>query len=187
MKKSSGANQPAGISSEAVAAKTGKGWPEWCRILDAAGAKKMTHREIAALLRTRHGIGSWWQQMITVGYEQSRGLREKYQKGKVYSITVSRTVAAPVSALYKAWADEKVRRRWLDRKGLVVRGPASHKTVRVRWPEGATNLLVAFYPRGKGKGQVAVSHEKLADAKAAARMKRYWAGKLDRLVALAGK
>ena len=187
MKKSSGKEKPAGISSEAVAAKTGKGWPEWCKILDAAGAKKMTHREIVSVLTAKHSMGSWWRQMVTVGYEQSRGLREKYQKGKVYSITVSRTVAAPVSALYKAWLDEKVRQRWLDRKGLVIRGPRSHKTIRVAWPDGATNLLVAFYPRGNGKGQVAVSHEKLPDAKAAARMKKYWAGKLDRLAALAGK
>jgi len=40
---------------------------------------------------------------------------------------------------------------------------------------------VGFYPKGARKSQVAVQHNKLPDAKAAARMKTYWAGALDRL------
>src|SRR6266849_6848560 len=90
-----------GISSEAVRAKTGKGWPEWLKILDAAGAKKMNHKEMVALLHTKHGVDPWWQQMVTVGYEQARGRRLKHQKGDVFSIGASKTIEASVSTLYK--------------------------------------------------------------------------------------
>lgn len=69
-------------SDAAVAAKTGKSWAQWFAVLDAAGANKMSHKEIVAYLRDNHDIGSWWQQMVTVGYEQARGLREKHARAR---------------------------------------------------------------------------------------------------------
>ena len=54
------------MSDEAVKAKTGKTWKEWFAILDKAGATKLTHQEIVKLLNTNHGVGPWWQQMVTV-------------------------------------------------------------------------------------------------------------------------
>jgi uncharacterized protein YndB with AHSA1/START domain len=181
MKPSAGGPKYSGISSEAVRAKTGKGWSEWLRVLDAAGAKKLTHQEIVALLRTEHGVGPWWQQMVTVGYEQARGLRVKHQKGDLFSIGVSKTISAPISVLYKAWSDEKRRSRWLGGKRIVVRTAKPRKYMRVTWADGKSNLLVNFYPRGNGRGQVVVSHEKLPDAKSAAQMKSYWSKMLGRM------
>src|SRR3954447_18706336 len=43
-----------GIGSEAVFAKTGKTWPQWFKILDAAGAKKMEHKAIIGVLSEQH-------------------------------------------------------------------------------------------------------------------------------------
>jgi hypothetical protein len=60
----------AGMSDAAVAAKTGRSWPEWVRLLDADNAAALPHREIAALVHEKHGVGSWWTQMVTVGYER---------------------------------------------------------------------------------------------------------------------
>lgn len=94
------------MSDHAVKAKTGKVWSEWFKILDAAGAKKMTHQEIAALLHSKHHVGPWWTQMVTVTYEQARGLRDKHQKPGGYEISVSRTVDASLSKAFKAWTDE---------------------------------------------------------------------------------
>src|SRR4051794_6251451 len=68
------------MSDEAVESKTGKTWSRWFKHLDAAGAKKMTHREIVAHLRDKHDVRSWWQQMVAVTYEQARGLREVGEK-----------------------------------------------------------------------------------------------------------
>lgn len=57
----------AGISSEAVAKATGKTWKEWILILDKNDCKKMNHKEIVSIVHNKYGIGSWWQQMVTVG------------------------------------------------------------------------------------------------------------------------
>jgi len=63
------------ISDAAVQSKTGRVWSEWFAQLDKEGAARLAHREIAAALRDRHGLSGWWSQMVTVAYEQARGLR----------------------------------------------------------------------------------------------------------------
>ena len=67
---------PPSMSDDAVKARTGKTWTEWFAILDAAGAGKMTHPQIATYLSTEQAVPDWWSQMVTVTYEKARGLRE---------------------------------------------------------------------------------------------------------------
>lgn len=169
------------MGDEAVKAKTGKVWKEWFSILDRAGAKKMSHQEIANLLHTKHDVGPWWTQMVTVTYEQDRGLRDKHERPEGYQISVSRTVNAPLAKLFKSFANERNRNAWLPEDGLVVRKATPNKSMRVTWPDGKTGLEVNFYPKGGDKSQVVVQHSKLPDAKAAAKMKTYWGKALDRL------
>lgn len=42
------------MSDDAVEAKTGKTWSYWFRLLDKAGAKKMNHQEIVAVVGAQH-------------------------------------------------------------------------------------------------------------------------------------
>jgi len=169
------------MSDEAVKAKTGKTWKEWFSVLDQAGARKLSHQEIVKLLNTKHDVGPWWQQMVTVTYEQARGLRELHQKPAGYEISVSRTLNVPLGKLYKAFANEKTRKAWLAEDGLVVRKATTDKSMRVTWNDGKTSLEIGFFSKGDNKSQVAVQHSKLPDAKASAKMKSYWAKALDRL------
>lgn len=169
------------MSDEAVEAKTGKAWKEWFTILDRAGAKNMTHQEIATYLHTKHSVPPWWTQMVTVTYEQQRGLRDKHQRPDGYQISVSRTINAPLTKLFKAVNDDKSRSAWLDEKGLVVRKTTANKTMRVTWSDGKQNLEFYFYPKGDNKSQIVAQHSKIADAKTAAKMKTYWSKALDRL------
>src|SRR3954471_10983140 len=135
------------MSDEAVEAKTGKNWSRWFKHLDAAGAKKMTHQEIVAHLRDKHDVRAWWQQMVAVTYEQSRGLREVNEKPNGYEISVSRTMTTPVSRAFKAWTDEKTRKKWLP-EDFTVRKSTANKTLRINWAD-ETDLVVAFYPKGE--------------------------------------
>jgi uncharacterized protein YndB with AHSA1/START domain len=171
------------MSDEAVESKTGKNWSRWFKHLDAAGAKKMTHQEIAAHLSDKHEVRAWWTQMIAVTYEQARGLRDKHEKPEGYEISVSRTMAAPVGKAFKAWTDERTRKKWLPAR-LTVRKATANKSMRLSWEDGKTSLAVAFLPKGTGKCQVVAQHGKLADAKAAAKMKTFWSNALDRLQTL---
>jgi len=168
------------MSDEAVEAKTGKTWSRWFKHLDAAGGKKMTHQEIAAHLHDKHDVRPWWTQMIAVTYEQARGLREVHEKPEGYEISVSRTIAVPIGKAYKAWADGKARQKWLPAK-LTIRKATTNKTVRITWEDGMTSVAAAFISKGDGKTQVVAQHSKLPDAKAAAKMKKFWAEALDRL------
>ena|SRR5258708_7237674 len=176
--------KPPRMSDESVRAKTGKTWKEWFAVLDKAGAVKMTHQEIVKLLHSSHGVGPWWQQMVTVTYEQQRGLRKVHEKPTGYQITVSRTVSAPLAKLYKQFANEKLRAQWLGEEGLVVRKATANKSLRVTWKDGKTSLEIGFYAKGDNKSQVALQHSKLPDARTAAKMKTYWGQALDRLRAL---
>ena len=171
------------MSDAAVNAKTGKTWKEWFAILDKAGARKMNHQEIVKYLNTKQGVGPWWQQMVTVTYEQARGLREKHQKPKGYQISVSRTIKAPLAKLFKSFANEKARKNWLPEDGLTTRKATLNKSIRITWNDGKSSLEIYFISKGDDKNQVVVQHSKLPDPKASAKMKSYWTRALDRLQA----
>jgi len=169
------------MSDEAVATKTGKNWKQWFNLIDKAGGRKMTHQEIVKLLNSKHNVGPWWCQMVTVTYEQYAGLRQAHEKPEGFQISVSRTINAPVGFLYSSFESEPTRKEWLAEDGLVVRKATKNKSMRVTWKDGKTSLEINFYPKDKDKSQVVVQHSKLASAGAAARMKSYWAKALDRL------
>ena len=181
--KQSGSGKVAGISSAAVRTKTGKGWDEWFKILDKAGAKTMKHKDIALWLGENHIESGWWCQMVTVGYEQARGLRQKHQKPTGFDVGRSKTFPVPVSTLYNAWKDTRERRAWLGETGIKIRTAAANKSMRLTWSDGVTIVAVHFYSKGRGKSQVTVQHTKLKNKTAGERMKRFWGEALDRLFA----
>jgi len=168
------------MSDEAVESKTGKTWSRWFKHLDAAGGKKMTHQEIAAHLRDKHDVRPWWTQMVAVTYEQARGLREVHEKPSGYEISVSRTVDAPLSKAFKAWTDDKTRKKWLP-TNLTIRKATTNKYLRITWDDDQTDVSVGFISKGPNKSQVAAQHSKLPNAKAGAKMKKFWADALDHL------
>ena len=87
-----------GVSSEAVAKATGRGWGQWLEFPDGLGAGEMTHKEIVALAAGPGGLGNgWWQQSVAVGYEQARGLRVVGQSSTAdFQVGAQKTL--PVSA-----------------------------------------------------------------------------------------
>ena len=180
-------SQPPRLSDEAVKAKTGKTWKEWFTILDKAGAKKLSHPEIVKILSEQHGVSSWWRQMVTVTYEQARGMRELHQKPGGFEISVSRTINVPLAKLYKAFETAKARSVWLAEDSLAVGKTKANKTIRGAWNEVATSLEISFIPKSEIKSQVVVTHRKLPNAKASVTMKAFWGKALDRLRALLEK
>ena len=180
-KKAPGGKKVAGVGDKAVRLRTGKDWDEWFELLDKAGGQSMPHKEIASWLRENHIDSSWWSQMVTVAYEQERGLRQKHEKPAGFEIGRSKTIPVPVSALYDAWLDARVRRRWLGETGLKVRTAAANKSMRLTWSDGETIVAASFYSKGRGKSQVTVQHSKLKNKTAGERMKRFWGEALERL------
>ena len=171
----------AGMSDEKVKAKTGCTWERWVYALDRRGAGQMSHGQIATLVNEKYKVDGWWSQMVTVGYERIKGLRARGQRlDGTYEASKSRTFNVPLKALYDAWADASLRRRWLDGESVKVRTATAPKTMRLGWTDGSI-VAVGFVPKGKGKSSVALAHTKLPDRATADRLKQYWSDRLDAL------
>jgi hypothetical protein len=174
----------AGMSDAAVRNATGKDWLEWTRTLDAADAVTMTHRDIAAHLHDDLDVPAWWAQMVTVGYERLRGLREPGQRrGGGYDVNKSKTMPVPVADLYRAFDDEALRDRWLPDVALTIRSSTVNKSMRIRMPDD-TPLDVYFTAKGEAKSTVSLQHRRLPDKRAADEGKVYWGGRLAALAEL---
>jgi hypothetical protein len=175
----------AGMRDERIAATTGRTWAEWTRVLDADGAAAMPHGKIAALVHGKHGVGDWWAQTVTVGYERIKGLRELNQRRSgEYEAGKSKTVGVDVDTLFDAWAKTATRRRWLD-ADVVVRTATRPKSIRLQWPDG-TIVVAGFTPKSDEKSTVSVQHTKLRDKTALENAKKFWAEKLAALQSLLG-
>jgi hypothetical protein len=167
--------------------KTGCTWERWVNTLDAHGAEQMPHRDIAALVNTKYNIDGWWSQAVTVGYERIKGLRARGQRRDgSYEATKSRTFDVPVTALFDAWADASVRRRWLTGATVKVRTATAPKSMRLDWADGGI-IAVGFTPKGDSKSVVAVTHTKLPDNATATHLKQFWSEQLDTLGEVLGK
>jgi len=173
----------AGMSDAAVKAKTGCTWERWVRSLDRHGAADLSHRDIAKLIRERYRTTSWWSQMVAVGYERIRGLRERGQRRDgAFETGKSRTLPLAVGRVYRSFSDARVRKRWLPQP-FTIRAARREKSMRLRWPDG-TLVQVGFIRKGARKSQVAVRHTGLATKAAASRMKAFWDERLETLATL---
>jgi hypothetical protein len=109
----------------------------------------------------RYDAGDWWQQMITVAYEQARGLRLRHPKDDGFSASAAKAISAGVTRVYGAWAEESVRSGWLDATGWHIRKATPCKSLRITWKDGKTHVEVNLWPRGVGRTLVQVEHSKL--------------------------
>ena len=173
----------AGMSDAAVKAKTGCTWERWVRSLDHYGAADLSHRDIAKLIREKYKTTSWWSQMVAVGYERIRGLRERGQRRDgAYEAGKTRTLPVSVSRLYRGFSDGRLRKRWLPHP-FTIRAARRDKSMRLRWPDG-TLVQVGFIRKGARKSQVAVRHTGLATKAAASKLKAFWDERLETLATL---
>ena len=196
-----------GISADAVAKATGRGWDEWLDFLDALGAQQMTHKQIVGLVAADGGLSNgWWQQMVTVGYEQARGLRKVGQTADAgYQIGVQKTLSIPQDLAWELLVVGPGRDVWLGetqplhlRKGAEyvtsngvsgeIRSVAPGQRLRLTWshPDLAkpSTLQVMFIASGE-KTSVRFHQEKLSSQDEREQMRRHWRevlGKLEELV-----
>jgi hypothetical protein len=167
------------ISAEKVRERTGHTWNEWFALLDAWGAAEREHPEIAAWLRTEHGVPGWWAQGVTVEYEKARGLRPVGgDRDGTLNVNASKTVAVPVERLYEAFAEIELRQEWLPDAPLRERTAQPGRGIRYDWGEGSTRVIVYLTEKGEAKTTVALSHERLPDRESADSLRGYWRERL---------
>jgi len=170
------------VSEAKMKEATGKKWDQWFAILDRWGARKKKHPEIARFLIEERGVDGWWAQSITVGYERARGMRLKYQQPDgTFSVTASKTVAVPLDTLFDAFVNARQRSRWLTDGKMSLRTSQPGYTARFNWEDGSTRVIVGFIDKGPSKSNVALAHERLADADEAETTKAMWKEQLASL------
>ncbi len=176
--------QAVGVSSDAVARRTGKSWAQWFQLLDAAGAAELDHKGIVAVLAQRHGVGPWWQQMVTSAYEQARGKRETQTADEGFQVGIVKTLELPLAKLFRFWSEPAERNKWLADDRFSIHKATASKSIRARWGRGVSRIDVDFCEKGPMKSQVTVQHNKIESSDAAEQMKAYWAKKISALEAL---
>ena len=171
-----------GLSDVAIRQGTGKSWNEWLEVLDAWGARDRTHKEIAAYVGEHFGVGGWYAQSVTVGYERMRGLRA-YGQGRdgTFTGSVSKTFPVPVATLYRAWVDDAERDRWLDPGTLRLRTAQLTTSARFDVAGDGSILAVWFVDKGAQKSSVQLQNEKLPTKAAADQFRVVWKERLVRL------
>jgi hypothetical protein len=86
-----------------------------------------------------------------------------------FSAAGSKTIAVSADRLFAAFRHTELRERRLPGVELTVRTATAPKSFRADRTDGSTRIAVGFV----AKAQVAVLHERLGDAEAAAEMKTY--------------
>ncbi len=174
------------ISDQRLHEATGRTRDEWFEILDDAGARSWDHTRIARWLGGKHDVDGWWAQSVTIGYEQSRGLREAgQQRDGSFEASVSKTIRYPVDVVWPHLAEEDLRRDWCDVE-LGLRGTTPGGSVRLECADGSrvTLLPMALPPTANGEERcrVQVQHTGLANAEDLAETKAFWKSALAELV-----
>ena len=170
--------------SAALRRSTGRDRADWFALLDEWGAGGRPYREIADWLVGEHGLSNWWAQKLIVEYEQARGLRDAgVRPDGTFAGGASKTVAVPVQRLFGAFVDADLRERWLPGVVLHERTAQPGRSARFDADDG-TRVNVTFLASGDAKSQVAVEHDHLPDAKAAAARKAFWRERLAALKSL---
>lgn len=200
---STGNQRIGGISGEAVSKATGRDWDEWLDFLDGLGASQMTHKEIVGVLAAEGGLsGSWWQQMVTVGYEQARGLRKVGQTADAgYQIGVQKTLPIPHDLAWDLLVVGPGRDIWLGEtqpldlhKGQEyvtsngvsgeIRSVAPGQRLRLTWSHpdlsGPSTLQLYLAPSGE-KTSVRFHQERLSSQDERELMRKHWREVLSKL------
>ena len=169
------------MTDEAMRRGSGKGIGEFLAILDAWGAGDRKHPEIARWLVSEHGIGGWWAQSVTVGYERARGMRALHERPDGYEVSASRTINAAPERISDAFTDDSLRTRWLPGAPIAVRTANRGRSARFDWGDPPSLIGFSLFSKGDARTQIGLAHQKLPDAEAAARIKLMWRERLTAL------
>ncbi len=173
------------MTDAAIRERTGKDWAQWFAALDKAGAAKLDHKAITAILNGRMKVGPWWGQMIAVSYERARGLRAMNQKcDGQFAVSVSKTVNVDLAKLFAATSDDALRAAWFPKGAFKLSSQTKDKYFRGAWGENGARLEINFYAKGVGKSQVNVQVNKLDGNRAVEAEREAWKKALAKLAAI---
>lgn len=164
---------------------TGRDRADWFALLDGEPSHTGSYRDIFDLLHGEHGLSKWWAQKIAVEYEQARGLRVPgARRDGTFTVTVSKSVAAPADRLVAAFSDPDLREQWLPGVVLHERSSQPGRSARFDCEGDQTRVNISYAAKDGGRCELGLEHERLPDADVAAERKEFWRERLGVLKAL---
>lgn len=194
-------------TSASLAKHTGKTWDEWIALLESRSARHLSHQEIVALLKTKHKLTPWWQQIVATGFEQAIGRRVEGQNQKgLYAIASMKTVyvsdakawafmtsedgvhlwLAPMSPLLLK-AGETFENAGFEGEGAFgeIRVVKPRAYIRFRWQdpewEKPSTCVMMVNARDKSKCAIGFSHENLSNTRVKENARVYWKAAIERI------
>ncbi len=175
------------IDDDAVRTATGKGWEEWFALMLGAGLAAGSG-EVTDWLDREHSVPSWWRQAIASEFERTVGQESRREMPDGFEVEVAATLAAGREAVYRLWAEDDVRIKWLRRADMKVTDLRPTERVRARWLPLDSELEVSLNGVEGGSGtELLLRHWKLPSAQAAEKLERFWKMALDRMRRQLGK
>lgn len=190
------------VTAESVYKATKKTWDEWVPILNKAGAKNMTFREITKFLAKKYKLGTWWQGAVAAGYEIHIGRRieGRNQKGE-YSVTATKSIKLNRDAIWDFITSEAGQALWLrpmtpiedfapktqfEVEGGIygeIRTLKPPERLRMRWQDTEwpkpSVLNIGIAQHRPNSSILYVMHEALASPRLREQMREYWRERLE--------
>ena len=192
------------VTNEAAEAATGKTLDQWFALLDAWDGLKKGRRAVNSHLYEQK-VDPWWCTTISVEYEKHHDIRKKDGLYEGYFICSTKTIAAPIDDVFKAWSTGETLSKWFSAsakadvkdggtyqtkdgdKGTFLR-VRKNKDIRMTFENpafsSASQVDVQFQDKGKGKTGLLVNHARLQTRAEADGIRTAWAKALDQLKSL---
>lgn len=190
------------VTDASARAKTGKTLQQWFAHLDGAGGLARGRRELVNSLYSEQELDEWWATTVVVEYERARGAKEKDGKPRGYSICSTKTVAAPLARVFRAFGEAADLDRWLGAKSKVAfedggtlenadgdratfQRIRANKDLRLAWEHATrapgSQVEVLFADKGKGKTGITLNHTRIQARRDADELRAGWSASLERL------
>lgn len=168
---------PPETSDRVIRAATGRGWDQWCDLIEASRVAPTDHSAIVAYAIDNMAVApeniGWWAQGVAVGFERITGVRLPHQMPDgTFTANRSKTIQADVQVLREALLDDDARRLLFPGENTTLRSRPTSKTIRLGVGPGIAGITIKE-GRG-GRITVVIAHEKLPRYDDVERWKSYW-------------
>jgi uncharacterized protein YndB with AHSA1/START domain len=190
------------VTDVACRKATGRSLQDWYKEIDGRVELKSKRRDAIQWIVEATGVKDpWWPTTIWVEYERVNGVvNKKDSLAEGFNICVTKTVAAAVPEMFRAWSDSKSLNRWFGEsvKATVTDGGKfddgdghsgdflrvrADKDLRFTWVDpgaaSATLVDVVFQDKGKGKSGLMLQHQRIQNRSEADGLRRAWGAALD--------
>ena len=166
------------MSDDAIRKGTGRGWDEWCDLLDKRPDGLVGHTAIATHVRDDLKVDAWWSQAVTGGYERITGLRLPYERPDgTFTCSKSKTVVFAADDLRAMLLDDNARDALFPGITTSLRSRPDANAVRIGVGPGVAQFgitPVEAASDGRPRSKVVVQHEKLPTYELVEEWKFYW-------------